>query len=326
MAGTNQTTRVLELIKRFNNGQKVCIEQLQNDPCWWSEKKQEFMSEKSIRRDLDVIKAIFPESFERIRGAKGCYKAITTEVFNNFMKPEVLSLMVQTFNMASRNDMFDKFDLDDSDKDIIKEQIKELDNIYEFKNKPFENAKSDTKLFKSLESAIKYRKYITISYPNNGTIEDIEVKPYKILFINENFYLACEVEHERYEFSNYRISKIQSVQDSSKRFYPNRDIENFIKDIQTPFATYKRDYKKHLIEVKLEVDSKKAFFFKSKDYLKSQKIIDELPNGNIIISYKVTQVLEVEELIKRWMPYIKVIQPLSLKQKLEDEMREYLGI
>ena len=62
---TNQTTRVLELLKRFNNNQKVCIDTLQQEYLW------EAKSEKTIRRDLDVIKSIFPESFELIRGEKG---------------------------------------------------------------------------------------------------------------------------------------------------------------------------------------------------------------------------------------------------------------
>jgi len=36
--------------------------------------------------------------------------------------------------------------------------------------------------------------------------------------------------------------------------------------------------------------------------------------------------MEVEELIKRWLPYIRVIEPISLKERIENELREYLGI
>ncbi len=46
MAITNQTARVLELIKRFNNGQKISIEALSNEDLWYGK------SEKTIRRDL----------------------------------------------------------------------------------------------------------------------------------------------------------------------------------------------------------------------------------------------------------------------------------
>jgi len=35
--------------------------------------------------------------------------------------------------------------------------------------------------------------------------------------------------------------------------------------------------------------------------------------------------MEVEELIKKWIPYIKIIEPLSLKEKIESELKEYLS-
>jgi predicted DNA-binding transcriptional regulator YafY len=240
------------------------------------------------------------------------------------MKPEVLSLMVQTFNMASRSDMFDSFDLDPNDKRIIARKINELNNIYEFKNKPFENARADSNIFKTLEKNIKRQKCIILEYPNMGELKKIEVKPYKIIFINENFYLACEVEHEEYEFSMFRISKIKTIEDTKKTYHKNIDIENFIKDMQTPFAIYRQNYKEYLIDVILEINFKKAYFFKSKNYLKSQKIIETKNNGNLIVKYRVTQELEIEELIKRWLPYIKVISPISLKDKIENELKGYL--
>ena len=103
---TNQTTRVLELLKRFDNNQKVCISSLQKDYLW------ENKSEKTIRRDLDVIKEIFPESFELISGEKGCYKAITKKSFENFLSPQNISLLVQTFNLTQQSDSFKSLDID----------------------------------------------------------------------------------------------------------------------------------------------------------------------------------------------------------------------
>ena len=318
---TNQTARVLELIKKFNNNQIVCIDTLQYEYLW------EGKSEKTIRRDLDVIKEYFPESFELIRGTKGekgCYKAITKQSFDNFMKPEVLSLMVQTFNMVSRSDMFDSFDLNSNDKKIITKKIDELNNIYEFKTKPFEHTKADNAIFKTLERSIKNQKCIILEYPNTQDLTKIEVKPYKILFINENFYLACEIEHEKYQFSMFRISKIKTIEETRKTFHKNIDIVNFIKDIQTPFAIYTPNYKDHQIQILVEIDRKKAFYFTSKKHLKSQQIIQTKENGNLIVKFIVTQELEIEELIKKWLPFIKVIEPLSLKQKIHNELKEYL--
>lgn len=334
---TSETQRILDLIKRFNNNEKVCIDKIveeakydsdDNIPNIWLNSENKPVSERTIGRTLKTLKEYFPDSFELIRGGKGekgCYKAVTIQSFNNFMKPEVLSLMVQTFNMASKSDMFDKFELDDNDRKILESKIKETNKLYEFKNKPLENDRVDLVILKKLEYSIKHQKYINIKYEKKENIfENYEVKPYKILFINENFYVACEIEHEELEFAMYRISKIHNIEDTSKTYHKNIEIEEFIKDIQTPFPRYKRDYKKHLIEVLLEVDSQRAFYFKSKNYLKSQEIISEKENGNLLVKFKITQEREIEELIKRWIPYVKVIEPLSLKQRIEDELKEYL--
>lgn len=339
MMATNQTERVMELLKRFNNGEKVCIQKLRENAdaegsinLWYQDnynnknKDLNAVSEKTIRRDLDVISKHFPESFELIRGSKGekgCYKAVTKQAFDNFMAPETLSLMALTFSMASKSELFDNFNLSDDDRKIIEKELKSINKVYEFKNKPFETSKTDNKILKALEHSIKYQKCVYLEYDIGSEYIKMEVKPYKILFINENFYVACEME-DTIQFRLYRISKIKTVEDTSKTFQKNYDIEDFIKDIQTPFPQYKPQYRKHLVDVQVEVNSAKAYFFKVKQHLKSQKIIETKENGNLIVGFQVTQEMELESLIKSWLPHIKVISPVSLKEKIESELRSYL--
>ena len=316
---TNQTNRVLELLKRFNDNQKVCIEDLKQEFLWLGK------SEKTIRRDLNVIKEIFPESFHSIRGEKGCYKAITKEVFENFLEPNNLSIIVQTFAIAQRSNLFNRLNIKKHDKTIIERKIEHLKKIYEFKSKPFECKRGEEEFFKIFESAIYHHKYLTIKYLIEGKLVTIEVKPYKIVFMHENFYLACEVDKQiEYRVSIFRVIKIESVEIQAKVFRIDREIEQFISDMQTPFSFYQENYQKYMIDIILEVDSSKAFYFKSKKFLKSQKLVRKTIDGNLIISYKVTKIDEVDELIKKWLPYVKVLEPLSLKEKIEGELKGYL--
>jgi predicted DNA-binding transcriptional regulator YafY len=317
---SNQTHRVLELIRRFNNNEKVCISQLQNESMWYGK------SDKTIRRDLDIIKKVFPDTFHLVRGELGCYKAITNELFSNITSAENMSLLVQTFNIADRSTLFSDLNISASDKSILEKKIKESKNTYLFKNKPYENRSGDVALFKQLEQAIYYRKEIVIEYRAVSKLESRKAKPYKIVFMNENFYLACEVEHPNYQFSLFRISKIEAVEYSNKNFHQNREIAQFIKDIQTPWAKYSFNYKEHLIEVFVEIDNSKAHHFKAKKYLPSQKIIEEKEDGTLILSYEVTQDIEMDELIKKWLPYVKVLSPNSLKESIEKDLRVYLGL
>jgi len=317
---TNQTTRVLDLLKRFNQNKKVCISQLQDELLW------EGKSEKTIRRDLDVIKEIFPESFELVRGGEnGCYKAITKEAFNNFIdNPNTLSLMVQTFSITQHSDLFNNLEMDETDKRLIENKIKDMKKIYEFKSKPFENKSGKAEIFKIFEHAIYHKKETTIFYGEKGYEQEFSIRPYKILFMNENFYIATEVLNRSFKFSMFRVSKILTAQYSNKTFHHNRDITSFIKQMQTPNAKYTPEYREHLIEVIVEVDKRKAKHFKAKKHLLSQKIIEEREDGTLILSYEVTQEMEMHEIIKKWLPYVKVISPNSLKESIEKDLREYL--
>ena len=95
---TSQTARVLELVRRFNKGETVCIEKLiseaqedidancLDDNLWINndEKKPKPVSERTIRRDLDIIKKHLPDCYDLIKGEKGCYKSITKNAFDNF--------------------------------------------------------------------------------------------------------------------------------------------------------------------------------------------------------------------------------------------------
>ena len=314
----NQTYRVLELIKRFNNNEQVCISDLQYEDLW------EGKSEKTIRRDLDIIKKVFPDTFHLVRGEQGCYKAITNELFSNITSAENMSLLVQTFNIADRSNLFSDLNIDTADKSILEKKIKESKNTYLFKSKPFENSSGDVTLFKKLEQAIYHRKEIVIDYKAISKVEQRKVKPYKIVFMNENFYLACEVEHPDYQFSLFRISKIEDLESTGKSFHQNREIASFIKDMQTPMAKYTPNYREHLIEVLVEVDVSRARHFKAKKYLPSQKIVEEKEDGTLILSFTVTQELEMMDIVKRWIPHMRVITPASLKERINKDLIEYL--
>lgn len=317
---TNQTARVLELLKRFNDGKKVCIEALQNEVLW------DGKSERTIRRDLDVIKLVFPESFELIRGDIGCYKAVTKKAFENFLTPETISLMAQVYNVAQKSNLFANINLSDADKRILESYLKKSKDCYMFIDKPHENKKSDYKLFKEMENAIHHQQHLMVKYSLADKTEVMDVKPYKILFINQNFYLVCEVVDSQFPLTQLRVSNIVEAQIIPKQFHKNYEIEDFIKEIQTPFSLFSPGYKKHMIDVIVEVKKDKARFFKAKNFLPSQRILEQKENGNLVIAYRVTQELEIEELIKKWLPHMRVIEPTSLKEKIENELREYLSL
>jgi len=323
---TGPQARVLELLKRFNNGQKVCIESLQNDPLWYG------ISDRTISRDLKVIKEYFPNSFELIRaskGEKGCYKAITKDLFEKFMDKNTLALMIQTFNIAQRNSILENLDISAADKKILQSKIEKSNDCYTFISKPYERKKGDEKLLKDIEKAINWKRFITIEHKERSKTVQHTVKPYKIIFINENFYLACEnTIHEKQDvskYSSFRLNNIETISMHSQSFHIDPDLMGFIDSIQTPFAKYTAPFRENIIEVVVNISSQKSRFFELKNHLPSQKIVKRYDDKSIDVSFLVTQEMEVESLIKSWLPHIKVLHPISLKDKIEKELQKYLN-
>jgi len=219
---TNPQARVLELIRMFNNNETVCLESLKENYLWLDK------SDKTIRRDIDVIKEYFPDSFTLIRGEKGaksCYKAVTKKLMNNILDKDSLAFLVQTFNLAQRNNILSNLDIDSNDKRILETKLKKTKDCYFFISKPFESKNENTLLFDKIEKAITYKRYAKITYVKNNDTTTHRIKPYKILFMNENFYLACENSNEKYLFSMFRISNLKLFEVESKSFQNNYDIE-----------------------------------------------------------------------------------------------------
>lgn len=313
----NQPYRVLELLKKFNNNKKICIASLLLDPLW------EGKSEKTIRRDLDIIKKSFPDSFHPIRGESGCYKAITSDTYNQLTSSDNLALLVQVFKLAKASNMLDGLKISKYEKTIIEREIKNSEQAYLFISKPYEKKISEISLFNTLEKAVRHQYYLSIDYQTPAGKEIFKIKPYKIVFINEVFYLASEVENKDFLFTLLRISNINDIETSNKTFHKNPDLNDFINNIQTSFSKYTPEYKKHLVKVILEIDSSKARYFLAKKYLASQTEIKQ-NDGSILVSYNVSQEGEVEELIKKWIPHIKIIEPLTLKERIRKTLEQSL--
>ncbi len=209
---------------------------------------------------------------------------------------------------------------------ILAKLTKKSKDCYEFITKPYETKKSDVKLLQEIERAINWKRYTTVTYKVGDTAKEYEVKPYKIVFMNENFYLACENASEEFLFTKFRLSNIEKIVLKTQTFHINPDIADFIKNMQTPWSEYVPEFRKHSVEVIVEIDEIKARFFKAKNHLPSQKILETKEDGSLLVSFRVTKEIEVEELIKKWIPYMKIITLLSLKHKIEDDLQQYLSI
>ena len=301
MSKVSSTYRVIEILKRLEDAEVVCLKHLSI---------QYETSERSIRRDFELIREIFGDIL--VSPKKGCYQIISKQLLNTVLNSTELYMLKNILKLSEKSKLSLSKDVDEQVKKAILHET--TDSPYLFKQKPYDEIYEDKEKFKFLEHAIKFRKEISFCYTNLNKISYFVLKPYKIVFVNENFYLASEhtSRHHETRVMMSRIALIDKLAYTGNFFYHHPEIMDFIHYAQSPWAIYRPNFKDYLQEIILEIPKEQAKYFKLKKFFPSQKILSEDTKGTLRISYIVTSENEITGLIKQWIPYIKVIHPPTL--------------
>lgn len=308
MSKVSATKRVIEILKELNDGKLLCIESLAY---------AYDTSTRSIRRDFELIREIFGELI--ISPSKGCYQVVTKALLEDTLTSTELYTLKNILQLSEKSSLSLSRGIDKSVKTAILKE--ELQSVYKFNHKPYEDIYTHKDKFKTLEDAIKYKKEIKILYVNQGKENIFYLCPHKIIFINENFYLVSNSKKFLYTLS--RIALIKKIEFTNKYFHYNYDLLEFINQMQTPWAVYRENWKNILIDVLLLIPKKQAKYFKLKKFMPSQEIISEDEAGNIKVKFTVTSQNEMDGLIKQWIPYIQVLEPKELKAQYRSVAKKY---
>ena len=153
----------------------------------------------------------------------------------------------------------------------------------------------------------------------------IVAKPLKLIFIDNNWYLAIEDEEGR--FGLVRLSFIKYLEDDIfKNTYQKKVLEKYdayFKNLQNSMTLYGVDTK--IAKLKASKDIKKYFKKDMKKFFPSQNFIEESEDG-IVFEISYTQPLEILPFIKRWLPNIEIIEPKELKEELKKDLEKALKI
>jgi len=190
-----------------------------------------------------------------------------------------------------------------------------LNSSYLIKNQGFEDISSKQKCFETMSAAIIKKSPVSFYYKDKSRI----VKPYKLINNNGIWYLLAD---ENSKLKTFTFSKIEKFkwEDDSKRFEPKKEFLNQI--VQNNLNWFTTD---ELIEVTLQIENKAKEYFTRKDILPNQKIIEE-NEDYFIICTKVSYDDEILKLVKYWIPYIKIVEPKYLKEKLNKNLLAYMAL
>lgn len=172
-----------------------------------------------------------------------------------------------------------------------------------------------------LEQAIKRQCYISALYKNEDKIDSITVKPLKLANF-EGFWYLIAMEDDVPYIKKYHFKSLCGITIQDKTFTRTPNIDEAI---QNAMGIWFRIHEEPF-EVRLFVDAKIAKFFRRKPLSKTQVIESVGVDGSLELSIKITHEMEIMPIVQYWMPYMRVIEPLWIHEKIVENIKGYLLI
>lgn len=305
---TKKIFEILDLLKELSTGKEINV----NDYAIQKE-----ISSRTVRRYFEDIKSFFGEH-TITQTHRGSYIAIDKDFFTTILLPSLeekmeIEKLIDLLHII--NPGFSNM-LPSAHKKADNKIQKELTQVFLIKGSPSETLPSQ-EVFDTLKKAIKGRRYCHIVY-DNEVLHNI--KPLKIIYCKGNWSLAILNEHDKQNngFKVIRVGFISSIDVQSKTFNKDSYAENFICQSQTLLEGYKVPSYEAIVAISPHVEK----FFQQKSFLRSQKILEILPNGWTKVSYQITHNAIILMFARRWFPDMVILEP----QEAKDEMDHILEV
>ena len=189
-------------------------------------------------------------------------------------------------------------------------------SIYEELNDPKIND-----FYKTLITSIKERKYLILEFKEDFIAKYLDVKPIRIIFIDNNWYIAFESQDKKFVLRRLvfleNIIICNDYDYSNKNTFQKVELEKYLDFIENPkkFQNAMTLYGVENKTATIKATPLIAKYFKAdmKKFFSSQKVKEELSDGSILFEVQYTQYLEILPFIQKWLPDLIILEPKELR-------------
>ena len=186
-----------------------------------------------------------------------------------------------------------------------------INKTYIVKNSGFEQIENKKDEFEKLSNAIINYQIVEFSYKEKQK----KVKPYKLINSNGIWYLCADDD----KIKTYSLSKIENLKTTNETFKQNPQL---LKQIEKDEINW---FSNETKEVILKIDNQAKEYFLRKKVLSNMKMLEE-NEEYFVVSTKIAFDDEILNLVKYWIPYIQIVSPDSLAEKLNEILNNYLSL
>jgi len=289
---------------------KIFMEKEKVSSTWLSQYFQ--TTPRTIQRDLLLLKeADFPLS----ELSRGNYK-IDKTLFKNFevFDETELALVIAIKNLVGQlgepfqkaaDDIFNKLYEDVTTSPVF---IKIDDSVI-----------LDKRQFNRIVKAIREKRQGTFEYEGFSPYE-VNIEPYRVCFFDGFWYLVGKDLSDQ-KFKRYALDKIKDFKPLGNNFRcVPAQVDRMLKESGNIWFSSERN-----IEVIVDVDKSYAHYFRRRKVYPHQVIKEERGDGSIIVSFNVGSLDEIRNILKGWLPHIKILQPEELITIFLNDMKTWIS-
>jgi len=295
-----QHTRHSQILERLNSGETLSITELARE---WD------IQTKTLQRDFKKL-------------MEGSYGVVRADDGKRF---KISKKRTTTKDASTAIKMLDSLSEDIGGEFYTKAQIA-LRKLQSHIESPFytridvEDISQKMGLIEQLEVAIAEQKMVSFKYTKWYALDDIKthenVKPYKIIIFDGFFYLFCQVKDY---YPKFYLKEITDLVVSEQTFEHREKVLESMQKAQDIWF----DPAKEAFEVILFLDSTARVYFERKP-IKDQ-FLKKYADGTGEITIYITNKEECFSILKKWLPHVKIVEPMELQEEFESILTSYLA-
>ena len=295
-------TRLTIILSRLNDGEALSVTTLA---------KEFNVSDRTIQRDFNERLISFPVYQEkkkwkmqdgyRLEKSASVEDAVVLDIMQKLIEGAGRQFSTKANKLLSKikndslNPIYAKLDIEDIGDKLHEVQV--------------------------LEGAIKEKREITCVYSFDDYTKELELKPLKVANY-EGFWYLLALDGRNDVLKKYYLKSIKNITVTDGVFDTNAKLDDLLDNSISIWF----DHATEPYRVTLQVSKEIAKYFQRKPISNTQRVESLHEDGSMEISVEITDDMEIIPLVKYWIPYIRVLEPMSISKQIEDDLLIYFKI
>jgi predicted DNA-binding transcriptional regulator YafY len=180
----------------------------------------------------------------------------------------------------------------------------------------YEDLSEQGTVFDQLEAAIRQKHVLSLELLKDGKAKAYqEVQPYRLINTKGIWYLAAV--HDG-KVKTFGVGKIRSVDVQAETFTHDPRV---VSSVETQEGIW---HTTELQKVVLSVAPEAAEYFKRRQLVPHQKVVEEYADGSLLVETTVGHENQILPIVRYWIPSVRIETPSDFKKSLEMSIIKYL--